>query len=472
MILIALLLIVAVVATILISKSKRASHPMPPTGVSKAANPASTDIAPYVDALIQRWTDAELMTRETAEKIRAFERAAIEAHRPSKEGRSNVHAIAEALGYLGGMLGIVGLVVLLADFWEDFSDPVRLALSGGATALLVIAGAFVPEALSPAMARLRTFLWLLATVASGLAAWVFVDVVLDASDIRRQWLAVGIVSATVSGALWAGRNRPVQQFTGLAGAVVAIGTAIGEFASIGFSGLGVWTAGVLLLVPSIRRTGIRAGVYQFAGSLGVVVGGYLTVADWRGPGLLFVLATGLALIAPASVRAIELPGPTQVVTGVVGLVALVQGIPMSLVHFADEAGLATGLIVWAAGILLVVVTGRSMLRLDLGFHLVSGVMLIGGAAVTAAQFVGFATVFGLATSIAMIAIGARPGRALMSVFGLVGIVVFVPWTISHFFPGEGRAPLLIIVSGLVIVGVAVVLTRLSGRIRGEVRHLS
>jgi hypothetical protein len=60
----------------------------------------------------------------------------------------------------------------------------------------------------------------------------------------------------------------------------------------------------------------------------------------------------------------------------------------------------------------------------------------------------------------------------MSVFGLVGILVFIPWMIGHFFPGEGRVPLLIIVSGLLLVVVAVVLMRVGGRLRGEVRRHS
>jgi hypothetical protein len=43
----------------------------------------------------------------------------------------------------------------------------------------------------------------------------------------------------------------------------------------------------------------------------------------------------------------------------------------------------------------------------------------------------------------------------------------VPWTISTFFPGEGRAPLLILVSGVVIVVVAVLLARQGDRLRTE-----
>lgn len=472
MILIALLLMVVVAVAIMVSK-RRTSTRLPK--VPSAGSPVITErtaVPAYLEALLERWRTAGVITGDQAERIRSFERTALESASSQAGRRTHVHAIAEALGYLGGMLGGVGLVVLIAEFWNDFSDLTRLLVPTGAMAALVLAGVFVPESHSAAMLRLRTFLWSLATVAAGLAAWVFAEVVLDVGEVRRQWMAVGVVTAIVSVALWAGRNRPVQQFTGAVGSALAIATVVGEFASVGFSGLAVWVAGSLLLALATRETGARALTNVLAGSLGVVVGAYLTIADWRGPGLLFVLVSALVLISPASVRRVNVAQPIQMTTGIVGLLALVQGVPMCLIHFAQQAGLVTGLAVWTIGIVTVILVGRSLLRMDLVFLLVSGVMIIGGAAVTASQFVGFATLFGLGTSISLIAYGARPGRALMSVFGLIGIVVFVPWMIGHFFPGEGRVPLLIIVSGFVLVAAAVVLTRLSGRLRGEVRMRS
>jgi hypothetical protein len=56
---------------------------------------------------------------------------------------------------------------------------------------------------------------------------------------------------------------------------------------------------------------------------------------------------------------------------------------------------------------------------------------------------------------------------LLSLIGSVGLLVYVPWSISHFFPGEDRAPLLIAASGLVIVAVAVLVARSAGRVRAE-----
>ncbi|CAB4813386.1 unannotated protein [freshwater metagenome] len=65
-----------------------------------------------------------------------------------------------------------------------------------------------------------------------------------------------------------------------------------------------------------------------------------------------------------------------------------------------------------------------------------------------------------------------PGRVLMSVAGSVGLLINVPWAISYYFPGEGRVPLLILVSGALVLAVAVLLARMGDRFRSELggRH--
>lgn len=468
MILIALLFAIVVVIAVVVTKRRSASEPRRILETPTREPSGSIEPPPYVEALLSRWTAAGVITSELAERIRIFERSAVAAEVPMSKRPSHVSAIAEALGYLGGVLGLVGVVVLLGEFWDDFSEPIRLGVPVAATIVFVVAGFVVQEHRNSAMFRLRTFLWFLGSVAAGIAAWVFSDVVLDVSEIRRKWLAVGIAATIIGFSLWIGRARPVQHFIGLAGSAITIGTTIGEFASAGFSGIGIWVAGAILLAMTVRKVDLRAHVNQVAGSIAMIVGAYLTLSDWMGPGLLFVLVSGLSLIAPAAIRRIGLPSPTPLILGIVGLLALVQGAPATIVHFSQDAGLLTGLSVWLIGVITLVLVGRSVVRMETVFLLVSGVMIIGGAAVTGSQLVGFATLFGLITSVALIVVGAKPGRALMSVFGLVGIMVFIPWMISHFFPGQGRVPLLIIVSGLLLVGVAVVLTRIGGRLKGEV----
>ncbi|MFY8237983.1 MAG: DUF2157 domain-containing protein, partial [Ilumatobacteraceae bacterium] len=166
---------------------------------------------------IDRWLRADLISESQATSIRAFEDArekleekpSIEV--PSPERRISV--IAEALGYVGGMLGIVGLVLLVSRYWEDMANGGRLALSGGGVIAFVVAGALVHEESDPAFARLRWFLWLLATAAVGVSSSVLDDTLFDTEHGQRTVLMVAIGVMVVSAALWAWRNRPIQQAT-------------------------------------------------------------------------------------------------------------------------------------------------------------------------------------------------------------------------------------------------------------------
>ncbi len=479
MIFAALLLLIIVMVGILVSRRVSGQMPRPasipkfgsastrPKSADATVPSAGVDVPGYVEALLSRWSGAGLMTEEQAVKIRAFERSLVPGSGSPHE-RTRVQAIAEALGYLGGLLGLTGAVVLTARFWDDFGDAVRLGIPAATTLAFVLAGFFAKQERGATWLRLRSFLWTLAVVAVGLTAWVFVDVAFDVDDLRRHWMAVGLATGVLSGLLWWGRERPLQQITLISGGTITLGTFIGEFASAGFSGIGIWISGVVLVGVSVRATGMQSTIDVFAGSAIAVVGAFLTTSDWRGPGLIFVLVTGVATIVPAVMDRVKFPPPKPLVMGVVGLVALVQGVPMAIAHYLNEAGIATGSAVWVCGLVTAVIAMQRRVRLGLAFLLVSGLLPIVGAAVTGVQSVGFATLFGLATSGALIAFGTRPGSSVLSVFGLIGIVVFIPWMISHFFPGEGRVPLLIIVSGLLLVGVAVALTRLGGRLRGEV----
>jgi hypothetical protein len=93
-------------------------------------------------------------------------------------------------------------------------------------------------------------------------------------------------------------------------------------------------------------------------------------------------------------------------------------------------------------------------------------MLI-ACAVVAAQEPGIATVAGLLTSLGLLGVSTLPGRVVLSPVGALGLLAFVPWTIGWYFPGAGRVPVLISVSGLLIVGVAVLMARSGHRFGDE-----
>lgn len=143
----------------------------------------------------------------------------------------------------------------------------------------------------------------------------------------------------------------------------------------------------------------------------------------------------------------------------IGGAAAAQALPPALGYFSQEAGGVTGLVTWAAGGALVLVAARRLVRAPLAGELIGAAALLVGAALTGAQRGRFAPIFGIATSVALIALGMLPGRVVHSLTGSLGLLVNVPWAIGTWFPGEGRAPLLVLVSGALILAVAVLLAR-------------
>jgi hypothetical protein len=149
---------------------------------------------------------------------------------------------------------------------------------------------------------------------------------------------------------------------------------------------------------------------------------------------------------------------------------MLQGLPALIGTMAEHAAVATGAALWlaSAGLVLIGVSRRP--RVPVLLEVLGALGLLVGAAITAVQEPGVATVAGLVTSLGLLAVSLVPGRIALSPVGAAGLLVYVPWTIAWYFPGEGRVPLLISVSGVLIVGVAVMMARSGGRFRRELAH--
>lgn len=466
------LVIVVVVVVLSRRRAPRNSSPVGSPAVPKPAAgrpaPSPSDVHPYISSLLDRWTAGGVLTDAEAERIRDFERRAA-ASQPTAATRParKVPAIAEALGYLGGVLGVAGVILLVSAYWSDWSAGVHAAVAAVVTALLVGAGALVHEEADPALMRLRWFLWTGATPAIGLLAYVISHDVIEWDRGSQHWILISLAAAALNGVLWAGRSRPIQEAAFCASLSILVGTTIGDLTDARWGGVGVWALGIVMVVVALRRPPILPVIPVAVGGASVVVGAYLTVSAWEGAGFLFVVASASLMIAAAGSARRHLAAPFDMVLGIIGVIGLVQSTPGALVYYARDAGVVTGLAVWVVGCLLVVAARARLVRLDVAFQVVGALAVLIGPAITGTQSLALATVSGLVVSIVFIALGTMPGRVLLSMFGLVGLLVYVPWTVAHFFPGEGRAPLLISVSGLLIVAVAVVLARMSGRIRTE-----
>lgn len=464
---IVLALLVLVVVVLVLATRGRAPRPGVPWGPPPTPGPLAAGPAPGegFDDAVARWVEAGLLDESQAQAIRAYEGARFVAQLPVRRA-SRVPAVAEAIGYIGGVLAAVGVALLVAQAWSDLGVGGRIGVTVGGAVVLLVAGALVREGADPAADRLRWFLWLAGTAVAGLAAGV---VAVDVGDASGAPIALAVASTVtvVSGFLWRGEERPLQQASSLGGAVAVPGALVGLWTDAGPIGVAVWVAGLAVLLAGLARRTTFPVLTVAVGSLAMLVGSITAATAWEGSGQLLIVATGFGLLAATQVRALPVDRPELAVLAAVGGLGLVFGGPSSIGWFAQDAGGATGLVVWVLAAGVVFAGLRLPVRTPSLVLLLGGAGMLGGAAVTGAQWTGFAPLFGIGTAVALLALGTLPGAVLLSVTGALGLLGNVPWAIAHFFPGEGRAPLLVLVSGVLLVAVAILLARMSGRLRSE-----
>jgi hypothetical protein len=457
------------------------------TRATRSTGPQRAPRAPRdVEDLLARWTAAGLLTDDQAAALARYETeaqppAAVEPPRAvtgvAPEAKAprvsrRIPLVAEALGYLGGILAVTGLVLVVGRYWPDMATVVRLTISGAGVVGLLVAGWLVRPGGDPALERLRGFAWVASSACAALFAGVVAADMLDAEAPKTIAAAASAAVVAESGLLWRGRPLPFQQLSLFGAIAVLVGTAVASAADVGPAGIAVWVTGGVLAVIGIRRMAPIPVIGDVVGGLAMAVGAMLTVAGWNEPALPFAVATAAALLAFALVPGLAPDRSDQLSLGIIGGITGLQVAPGAIAYFARDAGLVTGMAVWVAGLSMLYLGIRELLRLPVLVETLGAIATLAGAAVTAAQYEDFAPVFGIVTAIGLVAAGMLPGQGLLSLFGSAGLLINVLWAVGHFFPGEGRAPLLIMVAGALILAIAVMLTR-SGKVRrdlGAARH--
>jgi len=491
---VALLLVLVVVVVVVSARSVGRTNGLGTTAAPDTDPPARRLVPPttparspvaHLEADLARWRDAGVLDETAVAAVLAFEQDRLRALPPppptppparplvlprALEPGRRIPATAEALGYFGGLLAIIGIVLLVTRYWPDLGLGGRLAISAGGAGVLHLAGVAAPEADDPAFARMRWFLWLVASAAAAIAGGVIVHDGIG-SDAGSSIVLGGAVAVVAHGVLtrwW--QERPVQQLTFFAGLATAAGALVDGPASRVGVGATIWVVGAVFLAVGLSRRVPLAPVTEVVGAIAVVVGAVVLSDDLRAFGPPFTILTAASLIGLSVVPFVELGVGDRIATLPPAVVALQFGVPTTLVYYAEQGGIATGAVTWSIGVALIVVAASGRVRGAPLVEAAGAVATVGGAALTGAQVTGLGPIAGLVTAVALVAAGTRPGRVLLSLFGSIGLLINVPWAIGHFFPGEGRAPLLIAVSGVLIVAVAALLARSSDRFRTELRR--
>nr|WP_246299263.1 DUF2157 domain-containing protein [Nocardioides panaciterrulae] len=253
--------------------------------------------------LLAEWVTAGLISPDQARAVGEHEaRRATAPGGPAPGGPvpgppAEGSLVVEALGYLGGIIMLVGALLLGSLFWADLPTGVRLLLIALAACALVAAGVAVPERLGDAAARLRSVLWALAVAATGAFMVVFTSDVLDRQD-ESSLLVVGPCTAAVAAVLWWRRPTWLQQ---LALLVPVVLTAIGVGFQIGGTDSS-WPGGMVWIAATVWAAAAWAGWLR-PRVTGVPLGGL--VATFGGLsidndlGIALALGTAVALVVLA-----------------------------------------------------------------------------------------------------------------------------------------------------------------------------
>ncbi len=315
-----LLILVLIVIAAVVQRSRRRGLPIVRPSANQSAGDALADA-------VARWEQAGIIDGEQGRRIVVVEGERREAVEP------RMSMAAEAVGYLGGALVIIGGIVALGQVWEDLPPAVRIAAAATGTVILIGAGAVVKPREEPAYERLTSSLWLLAIAA---AAFTGGQVAYDArSGAPGIVLSVGLTALVIAVVLWLLHAQPLQHVAVLAAAVT---TACGIVAMFGEPespvpyGVAVWLVGAGWVALSRSGRMPPAVLGALLGGLAMLTGSQAITgySDTAAPGLV----VGLVTVAGFFVLALAWREPALLGLGVVGVFWFV---PQSVVYFVGDA---------------------------------------------------------------------------------------------------------------------------------------
>ncbi len=311
---------------------------------------------------LDRWVSARLISGDQARAILASEST------PTRSDADAVLAadvstrralLAEVVGYVGAAFALGAVVLLVGEFWAEFTSWARLTLTSLLALLALASGAGLHGRAGAAVRRLVAVLWTLGIAGTGWTAAILAG---DLLDVAERWLPliVGGSSAVVAAVLLAmGRHVLVQLAAFVACGATAAGTLnafavldpgalafgtliVGGGASWGLAGAGGW------LGP--RRSA------EVTGAVAILVGSQVLAGSaWSRPALVVGVLAALALVV------LSVPG-SRVHLLALGAVGLFVSVPRLIVDlFADTLGAPATLLV--TGLLLILVAvGITRLR--------------------------------------------------------------------------------------------------------------
>ncbi|MGI9007695.1 MAG: hypothetical protein ACR2FU_16105 [Streptosporangiaceae bacterium] len=295
---------------------------------------------------LARWTAGGLIEAGQAGRIEAAETARMVTATPRR-----LPLIAEVLGYVGAVVAVAAAIIAVPQVFRPVPPVAELAIAAVAGAGLLVAGAAVPAAREPALARLRSVLWLLATIAVAAFAGVLARHFLHLAD-KNALLAAEVAWLAGAGPLWWRTRSAAQHLAAFAGVVALAETGLDRIdpqaGSFGF-GLTLW------LVAAVWAAATWRGYLrpELAGLLlagtGLLTGAMIAMDAAAGQALAAATVTGLFVTGVLSRRVLP------IVFGAIGTIWIVPEVAHRYLPGSAWAPLSvavTGLVLCGAAIWL------------------------------------------------------------------------------------------------------------------------
>ena len=165
-----------------------------------------------VTTAVENWEADGLISAEQAQQMLADLRVttAAPSAQPVSAPKGHIPSLViEALGYLGGAIVVVALGLFVSYFWTGISTVAQLCVIAAIFVILLAAGAAVPQRLGGPAIRLRSVLWLVATVAwailIGFAADNFFNLHDEPMAATAAWSTIPLAAG-----LWYLHREPLQ----------------------------------------------------------------------------------------------------------------------------------------------------------------------------------------------------------------------------------------------------------------------
>jgi Predicted membrane protein (DUF2157) len=289
---------------------------------------------------LQRWVAEGLLDPAQASRIERAESGT--EQRPPRRLTGRTSFVVEALGYLGGALAILAGFIAVNQLWPDIPFGAQLAFAATAAVALGAVGAATGTG-EPALARLRSVLWLMSTGCLAAFVGLLAAQVWDLHPIG----AAAVTAATTTGyaaVLWYRSRAPLQHLATFAAAAATVGTAVAWTAPEQTNwapGLAVWLLSAAWGYATYRGY-LRPRPGYLCTVVGLLVGAQTTMAVPAGHAL------ALATVAGLLVGGIVLRRVSLLIAGAIGVI---QVVPQTAARYLPQS-LAAPLAILAVGLVL------------------------------------------------------------------------------------------------------------------------